>query len=393
MLLAQDGHGGGGVVEKGLKDNLLEGVVLSSLHMSPEKLKETSKTLRGTYKDKVFLFDSHFYTSYIPSANNFAKLGLHPYYKKIKKGLKNRSFTPSTIPGFTSDVLAYQMELGLEYIVSPSVIINGFDSASSLISAQLQAEAEKQFKKGKLLHSLPISESSLKDEEGFKVFLNELTLSKASGFYIFVERLESGFPMWSDPNTLAKFMYLVYTLAQSDFEVFCGYVDLVGILLYATGAKGISSGWWQKQRQFTGQQFLKRGGRRPRQKYTSTSLLNSIYLDPDVKILPEIGFEKQVLKGTGYDTELLKDLDSMPWSNQNSRLHYWAVLNKLLLELNQKDSLDKKLKLIKSKIKVASSLYKEMEGKRGKFSQESGASHLSVWKKAITLFSELRSEE
>lgn len=398
MLLAQDGHGGAGVVQKGLEDNLIQGVVLSPLHMTPEKLKEILITLRKAHKDKLFLFDSHFYVPYIPSANNFSKLSSHPYYKKIEKGLKNKSFTSSKIPEFTSDVLKYQAGLGLEYIISPSVIISGFGSASNLISIQLQTEAEEQFKrmkikKGKLLQNLPISESALKDEEGFKSFLDELTLSKVKGFYIFVERLESGFPMWSDPNTLAKFMYLVHTLTESDFEVFCGHVDLVGILLYAVGAKAVSSGWWQKQKQFTGRQFLKTGGRPPRQKYTSLSLLNSIYLDPDVKLLPEIGFVEQVMKKTGYDTELLKDLVDTPWSRLNSRLHYWAVLNKLLLELDGRDSIDEKLDLVRSKIDSALSLYKEMESKREKFSQESGASHLLVWKKAITLFNELRSEE
>jgi len=387
MLFAQDGHQPAEKIIKGLKDGFLDGAIFCPRTHPTDKLKEIIKTYRGDFPDKKFLLDTNFYVGALP-VEKIGKLGSHPFFRTP---LSRTSFSSKNIQKYVKDTINYQVNLGLTEIVSPGVILPSFSSEWSQITLQLFIESIEYVKskkiKNKLLLCLPIREVALREDEQLSEYLDELTTLEADGFYIIIERATQRAPQWSDPLTLAGLLYLVNALNKNEYNIIVGYSDIVGFVLRAVGATGIANGWWRNLRQFTGERFLKKtGGHQPKATYTSASLLNSIFIDPEMQAITEVGLSSEILSKTSFDAKLEKDPGDQSWSLEESVLHHWEVLKNLDNKINKLDNIEDRLNLIKQWIDQAQGLYVKIQSFGIKFDPITGPSHLKVWKEAITFF-------
>ncbi len=388
MLLAQDGHAPSGKIERGLATDLIDGAVFCPRAHSSGKIQEVLSDYKKRYAGKIFALDPNFYVSVFP-ADRTGKLDSFPFFQP---NLRKAHFASlKNIQSDVKNILDYQIALDLPYLISPGVIVQSFSSAWGQINLQLYSEsieyARAQKVKSKLLLCLPIGEAALREDEQLSDFLDELTALEVDGFYVFVERATREAPQWSDATTLSGLLYLTNSLSGNDYEVFIGYVDMVGILLKAVGAKAISNGWWRNLKQFTKDRYLEGGGGKPpRITYTSSSLLNSIFIDPELQIITEVGFGNEVLSHSSFDAKLGTDPINQAWTQEEATLHYWEVLRNLCNEIDKLDSVERKLALVKEKIQNAKGLYARLKGSGIGFESISGPIHLKVWEDSIVLF-------
>ncbi len=112
-----------------------------------------------------------------------------------------------------------------------------------------------------------------------------------------------------------------------------GYSDIIGLLYLCVGAYGIGTGWHNSSRKFTVQQRIlpTTGGRLPRERYNSISLLNSILaseLDSIASNVPPVIYQN-ILSGTKEDNIILAGANpSDGWSRAISHQQHWSAIKK-----------------------------------------------------------------
>ncbi len=286
MLYAQYGHAPSDKAHEGLGREILDGVVLDPRTHQPDKLvKIVSEFLRISPKADI-LFDSNFYVCSLQAQDKKGYMDLYPF---DYRSLTRMDFTPGKIQEYVQKVLDFQIENGFSKFLSPSVIFPSFDGYWAQIALQLYVQSIEYAKSigvsDRLLLTLSVGESALREDEQLSEFLDNLTtLPDYKGYYIIVDRASENAPQWSDPSTLAGLLYMVNTLTNNDYEVVLGHTDLVGVLAKAVGANSVATGWWTNLKQFSRERYMgKRGGRPPRRTYTSGKLLNSVFIDPELQ--------------------------------------------------------------------------------------------------------------
>jgi hypothetical protein len=181
-------------------------------------------------------------------------------------------------------------------------------------------------------------------------------------------------------------MYLINTLSSNGFKVILGFTDTVGILASAVGADSISNGWWKSLKLFSRNQYYNRGGgQRPRMVYTSTKLLNSVFIDPELQSIVELGYGSRVLANTGYDSILSSNPAQQNWNADDAALHYWKV-TKSLLEQVERAPADTRIVAVENMIRDARTLYTTLIREGINFEAISGPSHLRTWLEAIAVY-------
>lgn len=393
MLLAQDGHARTNKIGEGIASGFLDGAILSPRYQKPESFEQYVREFMTENTNALVLFDPHFFVGTL-GGNKLSQLENYTQY--FHKELGRLSFSTKKIQEYVQQVIDYQIDLGVSKIISPSVMVRGFDDQWSQILLSLFIESidyikSKEMDISDLILSLPVTEFALKHDEEMSDFLDVLTQLDVGGFYIVVERETENNPQWEDYLALSNYMHFVNTLSNNDFKVYSGYSDLVGLLLVGVGATAISTGWWRSQKQFTVSSYMERsGGRQPRATYTSKALLNSIYVTPELQAVYEAGYISDVVG----DNELDRDFRSNPgdqvetWTthNTNQILQHWAVLHELIRELNEQDNVEARLKWLQEKIELAQAIYTRLRHEQIQFEPMTGPKHLSIWKEAIDRF-------
>ncbi|MFB6212748.1 MAG: hypothetical protein ABEI53_02970 [Candidatus Magasanikbacteria bacterium] len=383
MILAQDGWGPTNKIKRGLREGVVEGVIFCPKTNSKSKSKDRINNFLESFEDEFFLFDPHFYATVI-STDRSGKLESHSYYQNLNPA----DFTASEIQARVGETLEFQRRCGLNRVVSPGLIINNFNDRYSQINSQLFAESVDKTEGGEnLFVCLPISEEALKDEEKMDSFLSEVTRLNTDGFYLFVERSSYSSLQWSNPRTLSNLMYLVYVLSSQGYSVVVGYIDVVGLLLLSTGANFIANGWYRTQRQYTRRRYEERGvGRPPRLEYTSPHLLNSIYVEDELKPISELGFLDEVVANNKISQKLKEGSLPEEWTREDFMLNHWSVLHNMSQKVADKKNVDNKLDWMKGRISSAQSLYSKLKKEGINFDTKTNERHLQVWKEAIALF-------
>lgn len=385
MIIAQDGSGPATKIEDGLDKGYLDGVILSIKSRAPETLPLTVANLISKHPTSDIFLDVHFYASQMA----MTKAGRIPDYQLFDAGLTRKDFSSiKNINNFARRIIDYQKSLGLTNIILPSLTLNNFNDGNSLVSLQLYQAGLDYIKEIdipttpiKAYLALSFQESALLDDENLSQYLDEITLfENVTGFYVVTERVSGDSPQWGDSRTLSKLMYIVNALSKS-YKVVCGFTDFPGMLLLASGANHVASGWHQTLRSYTSKYFQGGGwGSHDVFRYPSKQLLTQLLSSPDLKRIIEKGFASEYVDseyGNG-----LSDPNNLQFSPHDKAMLQWKVFHDLGLEIiKSADPLVKIEKLIGeaedrlSKLRV-----------KGVVLDRSSVSHYSVWKKAITTF-------
>lgn len=386
-LLAQHGFGKGSKIDTAMEARVLDGVIFSPRHESPENLAGCLSRISDTYPSSTRLVDPQFYASTVAPA----KLGRLDEYAWFRAGLGLGDFLSARkVESYARSVLEFQQKLAVSALVSPTLRVSGLRDRVSQIALQL-ADASCRWHEGThgappLLISLVLDEQALRSEEELGDFIDTITLLECDGFYLIPFRAAETYSSLFDPEALAGLMYLVYVLGTlNEMQVVCGYSDLWGGMLRAVGAGHVASGWFQSLRHFTFRPFKpSTGGRQPRERYTSLPLLDSILLT-DLDKIYENGLITQVLTGTEQDARFLDRSPLMvKWGQEDNVLHHWKSLRKFFDQVSG-GTVQKNLRAVERRLDRAEAVFGETQAVGVEYEPPAGE-HVAQWREAIDIF-------
>ena len=380
-ILAQHGYGKSDKIEQGIEDGSIQGVIVSPRDERPENL---AALLANTPNDLERLVDPQFYAGTVVNP----RVGKLPQYNHYRANLTPASFGPVAIREFVQETLAWQDNLNVSAVVSPTVLVDAHTSRWAQIAMTLAQETINQHQADKpLLISLVIAEEALREVQLVDGWLNEITQMDVDGFYLVIRRLSEAYRQQYEPDILTSLLRVCYSLAEiNEYRVFVGYSDLVSLLLHAVGVTGTGAGWFSSLRQFGLRRFQQvTGGSQPRPRYTSRPLLNSIYVN-ELDAIYSSGLISNVLSGTDYDDRFTMNTnpENVGWPPRDAALHHWSALHTMVQAVSGATA-SGRLTSVRSQIVQALALYAQV-GQFLPFQPDTSASHLHQWLDALDRF-------
>jgi hypothetical protein len=282
--------------------------------------------------------------------------------------------------------------LDVDRWISPAVLFDDFRDPWSQIALTMAQESISVHRGSQpaasLLLSLVIDENALRSRDALDEFLDIVTAWDVAGFYLIVRRNDRNYPAAFDESVLLNLVYLVYVLGEvNEFEVICGYTDLVGLLLLAVGGSAIASGWFNTLRQFSLSRFQPAtGGRAPRPRYTSAPLMNSVLVVPELATAYYVGRSADVLSNTRYDQVMANgDPANATWPPETACLHHWEVLARLAQGI-EGASVGARLVTMENEIRQGIARYALLQGSGVQFEASTGPRDLNLWLRVVQAF-------
>ena len=380
-ILAQHGYGKSDKLEQGIADGSIQGVIVSPRDERPENLAALLDSIPNNLER---LADPQVYAGTVVNP----RVGKLPQYNHYRANLTPASFGPVAIREVVQDTLAWQDNLNVSAVVSPTVLVDAHTSRWAQIAMMLAQETINQHQGNKpLLISLVIAEEALQEIQLVDGWLNEITQMDVDGFYLVIRRLSEAYSQQREPDILTSLLRVCYSLAEiNEYRVFVGYSDMVSLLLHAVGVTGTGAGWFSSLRQFGLRRFQQvTGGSQPRSRYTSQPLLNSIYVT-ELDAIYYSGLIANVLSGTNYDGRFNMNTnpDNVGWPPRDAALHHWSVLHNMVQAISGTTATGR-LTSVRSQIVQAIALYAQV-GQFLPFQPETSTSHLHQWLDALDRF-------
>ena len=220
-------------------------------------------------------------------------------------------------------------------------------------------------------------------------FLNVISLLDVKGFYIIIARSSNISKSTAiNQNVLSNIMSFLYILsALNGFEVIVGYSDMLSLPMAAVSNAHFGCGWYNNLKAFSEMNFRpSSGGRRPRKRYTSGTLMSSLLLLPEIETLNRMNLLPKIESESPFNSIIQPNLNDAGWTDEVSCLHNWHVLGSLLNEIERQGSYTNRLNYIISKIVSASEIYRTINERGFQLDAKSGGSHLNMWLAAISDF-------
>ncbi|CAM2067490.1 hypothetical protein SCOR_19065 [Sulfidibacter corallicola] len=389
-LFAQHGYGKTDKIEAGLAGDAIEGVILSPKDEKPEDLEKLVTELDRDFPKAQLLIDPQFYVSTTVPAKD-GNLPLYPYYRG---SLSRKDLLPARhLTKFARQTLDYQRRLPVDFLLSATVPFDDFTDPwcqTALSLAQESAEYAHKFPRQPLLLSLVIDETAFRHASSMKEFLDMVTLFDVAGFYVIVKRRDAYYSQQIETNILENMLYFTHVLGDlNDYKVVFGYTDLIGLPIQAAGAYATACGWYQSQRFFHSDKFKPiHGGRKPRPRYTSLPLMNSVLFVPELSAIQTKGKLERALSDTEIDHHLAEDFSeaSTHWSLGVATLHHWSCIRRVLAKMKRGGNTSDRLDVIQTMISRAGALYDQLLESGITFEYRSGNSHLAQWNIGIENF-------
>lgn len=354
-VLAQHGFGSGSKISEAINRGYIDGCIFSPRDLPLEKMKEKIAKLDGT----TIFFDPQYYAAMVAQEPE-AKLGcLVSDYGAYFSGKNIRELRREKNVGEVAEkVLTFQKDnLNLANIIAPNIVIqDGLNSASSNISKTfLEICSEKSRGIGlnaETFLTLALDQSCFRDSQNLIDFVDEITGLglEAKGFYILVETTkENGANPWFVPEILAGQMYLAYALSQNGYEVMFGYSFLPAPYLWAAGASGVASGWYNTLRYFSLNKYRdsKSMARKANRRYFSNCLWQPI------EWTQVQSFNALINLMNGFETDLLythPSEEKRP-NETDEALQYWETLKRKEQELSKITTIEKKVEFLLNNLK------------------------------------------
>ena len=383
-ILAQHGWGKANKIERGIKNGSIEGVIMSPRDESPTNLSSFLTSIAAHHPCVERLVDPQLYAGTIWPVRD-GKLSDYPHYRQH---LTPISFSPSEIQTFVRNSLSWQSNLDISAFVSPTVMVDDLGSQWAQIAMMLAQETVAQHDGSKpLLISLVVGEDVLRHRAPVYSWLDDLSRLDIDGFYLVVRRSSETYRQHYDSEILTSLLHICYSLVElNEYRVFVGYTDMATLLLHAVGVTGTGAGWFTSLRQFGLRRFQPvSGGSQPRSRYSSSRLLNSIFMT-ELEGIYNGGQIVDVLSGTSFDDRFngSTNPENVPWPADTAALHHWQTLaniSRSTIGTTVRDRLNQAHYLITQ----ALALYAQIRN-LVPFTTETGATHLEQWLDALNRF-------
>ena len=383
-ILAQHGFGKKDMIERGIENGSIKGVIMSPRNETPDNMKSFLSKIGEKYTETERMVDPQLYAGFfqIKANSNLEK------YKFIKNYQLPEFFTCVETRSIVSLALGWQNELEVSAVVSPTVIVDDLGGPWARIAKALAQNAVAEHDGTKpLLIGLVVMEGALRHRDLLDSWLDDLTRLDADGFYLIIHRSAGVYQQGFDPEVLAAVLRLCYSLAElNEYRVYVGYSDMVTLLLHSVGVKGTGAGWNLNLRQFDLRRFQPGSkARPPRPRYTSRALLNSIYIS-ELDGIYRGGSVAEVLSETSFDARFRYNInpDNVPWPKDDAVFHHWSVLANIS-QANTAAGVSERLDSAHIQIERALNLYAKFKDLMV-FTPETGPAHLDEWLIALNRF-------
>ena len=351
---------------------------------SPVRLASFLESIASEWPSAERLVDPQLYVGTILPVHA-PKLSCYPHYKE---NLTPVSFSPDGIRNFVSDSLEWQSTLNVSAVVSPTVLVDDLSSRWAQISMMLAQESVVQHDGSKPLYlSLVVWEDALRQSAFVHRWLDDLTTLEVDGFYLIVRRSSESYRQHYEPEVLISLLHICYSLAELNlYRVISGYTDMSTMLLHAVGVSGTGAGWYANLRQFSLRRFQpSSGGRQPRSRYSSSPLLNVIYMT-ELDVIFRAGQVAEVLSDTPFDERFSgpNNPENVPWTADEAALHHWQTL----ADISRSPigtPVGVRLDQAHSRIVDAIALYAQLVNVVP-FTTDTGSAHLEQWLYALDGF-------
>lgn len=339
-LYAQQGYGIGDRIAEGLRNQLIDGAILSPKDCRLDRIKQELAMMADEFPDADRLFDPQYYAAIIPLED--ANLGHlagedYPYLQWRRRA--NLESEQAIIADLKA-CLDEQRKLAVTAIIAPNITISkSLNSIEAVIAKNFIRHSASVYSETgdtrPLYATLAVDAEALQDRHELMSFLTDITLldTPPDGFYLLINHTTPEVPPeLVDYRTLAGAMLINHSLELNGFNVINGYSDMLSPFLAAAGASAAATGWWSNLKVFSLSRFQisTGGGRRPVQRYLSKALLNSIRFDeldrikerfPDVlNQLPSDVYYNRVDSGSQPDSQVEEVMQT--WDTLRS---FWAA--------------------------------------------------------------------
>jgi hypothetical protein len=397
-ILAQCGFGRGTKVEQGLAAGIVGGAIVSPRDEAPERILQGIATWRGAYPASTLLFDPQFYAATLNDPRD-GHLREYSYYAS-SHGLGRAQFSGTQVQRYVRECLDYQhQELGngLTYLVSPTVLFDGFTDSWSQIALNMAGESVQYCntltQAQPLLVSIVVSETAFQNMQSVEEYLDALTELDTAGFYLILRRNTQSLQNCVEAATFARFLYFCYVLAEiNDYRIVVGYSDLHSFLLSAAGIDQAAAGWFQNLRQFSLARFMSvAGGRHPRHRYSSLPLLSCPLINPELQDVALVGMLSHVLSGSPHDRILQPDpvVGEANWSDETSTLAHWFSLTRMSDMITRQPTPQGRADEAARMMRDAAMLYSQLGRLGVSFAPLTGPAHIGEWESALRQFRSL----
>ena len=393
-IFVQHSHGKSDKIDTLIEKEFTTGIILSPKgESSPQKMAEVIKTYSKNPNLEI-LFDPHFHLGLIENCTD-TKIKDYPYY--ISPLTAKHFSSPQKIINYVSSTLEYQIKnLNLSKFISPTCIIESFEtSLASILMAQSSVDYANDNNITKSLYvSFVISENAFRgSKDSLDDFITNITsIDNLDNVYLVIDKINEGYSQQMDADILQNILYFVYSLSnRNNINIICGYSDLIGLVYLTAGAKILATGWSQKTRYFSKNNYKEMsGGSQPKPRYTSIPLLNSIFNVPELQTIKNLGYFEEVLSNTSYDSILIEnDLTTDAWNRSISYYHHMECINILAKEIENIDNIEQRIDLMLEKINNANILYTKLIHANVPFDTHNDKKHLKQWKSALENFKEM----
>ena len=383
-ILAQHGWGKSNKIERGLASGSIRGVIMSPRDETPGNLASFLSTMGAAFPNSERLVDPQLYAGTIWPVRD-GRLQEYPHYQQ---NLTPTSFSSAAIQDFVTRNLNWQYGLDVSGVVSSSVLVDNLSSQWAQIAMMLAQETSARHNGQKpLLISIVVGENALSQPVMVDRWLDDLTQLEVDGFYLIIRRNLESYRQAYDSDTLTTLLRICYSLGElNQYHLVVGYSDMVTLLLHALGVTGTGAGWFASLKQFTLRRFEPvSGGRRPRPRYSSRPLLNSIYMN-ELDVIHSAGRVTDVLSGTPFDARFnaTTNPENVPWPDDESALNHWHVLDDISRS-PVGPTIGDRLDSASNEITQALAVYSQI-GNFVPFTTETGSNHLDDWLYALNRF-------
>ena len=349
-LLIQHGPAKGQKIQVALDKKISDGVVFSPREEKLESIKNYCNSVQILNKDNIYIDPQFYYSTY---NKDFAKLldGQFNYPVEISRRdcRKNKEIIYEYFDEYVEAVQPISNN-----IITPGFSIEAIDWKFDY-SIDFYNDFKERYNFKRYYLSLMLSSKIFHSKNDTEDILEDLkeNIEEKDGIYLIINHIPSQDNNYDsiDPETLSNIMYFIYTLKRENINIIVGYTFLNSILYAMLDCEAIASGWFNKLRKFDQNRFeivekyekrKKRYFSIPSLTYMTIELINEFKNDIDISIL---------YSNTFCDKIALEDEDNVSFVDLEQQ--YWEALFNVLSEINQTETIEEKIKLVKKMISKA----------------------------------------
>ena len=330
-----------------LANNLVDGIVWDPREDTIEKINEIKTSNPDLNEIDNIVDNKWFYKQFQNS--------------EIKK-LKDLNYIPNEtidrtflrdsqkIEDYVIKCFQYQNLYGVNKLLLPTIYLSTFnerivDKILDMCEFAIKYKKENNVSQ-ELFASIVVQENAFNNMNDVNDFISDLGnyREKIKGVYIVIDRDKSDSVRHNfDPIRLANIMSFNYTLSNANFKIIYGYCGLESLLLIASGADSIASGWFYSLRRFNRQEkglesFQNQG--RHIKRYTSVKILHEVKMEEILyQAIPE-NKEKVfdlIVGNNALDKTIKKSKKIEEISLNMTYSQYFESLNELLTPMKNID--------------------------------------------------------